>query len=92
MTILHGYLIRKSVQEFQDGDISLARLVGDIDSIWESLEPSELRDGIRADWWTLEQVLAVDVTDEAKDTLPPEAMEDIAEALDGLVSASRQLD
>ncbi|GAA1131965.1 hypothetical protein [Streptomyces javensis] len=88
----YGALLRKSLQEFREGRISLARFVSDVDSIWESLEPSEAKDRIRGDWWTLEQVLAVDVIDRGLDTLPPDAEQLVAEALEGLESASRSLD
>ncbi|WP_413810276.1 hypothetical protein [Streptomyces sp. OE57] len=88
----YGSLLRKSLLEFQEGSISLARLVSDVDSIWESLEPSEAKDSIRGDWWTLEQVLAVDVIDRGLDTLPPDAAQQVAEALQGLETASRDLD
>jgi hypothetical protein len=82
--------IAVKLEDYRDGQTSLAQLVNDLDAVWSDLSPSEWRDEFRGHWWTLEQVYAVGIDREELAELPADARSDIDEAVAGIESLLRR--
>jgi len=79
-------LARHVIADYRAGRASLDSLVDGLNSIWESLEPSEWREEFRGYWWILEQVYAVALDRGKLDKLSEDDFHHIEEALEGLES------
>ena len=78
--------IAGSIARFRSGEIPLSELVDRLDTAWNDIAPSDWRDDFRGHWWTLEQVYAVAIDRGELNSLPPDAVADIAEAIGGIES------
>lgn len=69
---------------YRAGSVPLRRLIDDLDVVWSRLSSSEWGDDFRGHWWTLEQVYAVAVDRGQINSMPPESLAAIDEAIAGL--------
>jgi len=75
-------LMEDRVAGFRAGGVALARLVNDLDSLWNELETTAAWvDDLRSHWWTLEQVYAVAIDRDELDALPAEMQQLVDEAV-----------
>lgn len=80
--------VRTSLTEYQEGTLSLRRLIDDLGIVWSNAAPSEWADELRGHWWTLEQVYAVALDRGELTAMPEDAQADIDNAvaeIDGLL-------
>lgn len=79
------HLIAERLRSYRTGQLSLARLIADLDALWNEvrLVSSEWRDEFRGHWWTLEQVYAV-ARDREYEALPDDHRVLVDEAVEQL--------
>ncbi|WP_405806207.1 hypothetical protein [Streptomyces sp. NBC_01187] len=82
--IEYAEMLRRSIKAYREGSMPLGRLVGDVESIADSMSESEGREKIRSEWWTLEQVYAVEILDREAGELPESAINQVTDALQRL--------
>ena len=72
---------RRSLAGYRAGRLSLQRLIDDLDTVWNNLDPSDWRVAFRGHWWTLEQVYSVALDRGEVESLPPSSVAAIDEAV-----------
>lgn len=77
-------IARQSLANYRRGEISLKRLVDNLDEVWSNLELSTWREEFRGHWWTLEQVYASAVDRDDLGVVQADVSGDIAEAINAL--------
>jgi hypothetical protein len=77
-------LANRSLTSYRTGEISLGRLVDDLDTVWSNLGASDWLVEFRSHWWTLEQIYSVALDRGEVSSLPPESLAAIDEAVAAL--------
>jgi hypothetical protein len=85
-------LLRTSLSGYQSCQITLGRLIEDVDAIWQDAAPGAWRDEVRGHWWTLEQVYASALDQGVADALPVDFVAILTEPLDGLAALATARD
>ena len=75
---------RRSLAGYRAGDTSLRRLVDDLDTVWSKLGSSDWLVDFRGHWWTLEQIYSVALDRGELESLSPESLAAIDEAVAAL--------
>ena len=78
-------LIRKCLQQFDNNELTLDRLIHELEVLLETFPNSDekWKDKFRSEWWTLEQVYAV-ACDRGETTLNPESENLVHETLNNM--------
>jgi hypothetical protein len=89
-------LIKKYIEEFEEGKLRLDELIKNLEEIIESLKTTEQaeqewKDLFNNEWWTLEQVYAVALYREEK-ILDTESHNSVYEAIDNMKSLLEQIE
>lgn len=74
------------IVDYKAGKISLKRLVDGLDDVWNYLDVFTWSEEFRGRWWTLEQIYAVALDRGELDSLSPESLVALEEAIAGIKS------
>jgi hypothetical protein len=83
----HCQLISSFIEQFESGDLKMSKLISMLEGSINSLQTldEELKEQLRSEWWTLEQVYSV-ALDQQESELSPESKNLVIEALRNIKS------
>ena len=85
-------LIGKYLQQFDNNELTLDRLISDLETVLETFPNSDekWKENFRSEWWTLEQVYAV-ACDRGETTLNPENENLVYETLENMKNLLKEV-